>query len=146
MNLLHTRFSALLGAGLLLALAHGATLAADTGGASSLRGVYQQRLPDGSVLFTERPGPGSRIERQWRFPAEDPAEAAARRAELRAESEAVSLRLQRLIEQRERLDAELAIERMRQAGLRAWLESRADAPRAVVTPRGRRGDGRPFAP
>ncbi|WP_119155044.1 hypothetical protein [Caldimonas tepidiphila] len=117
MNILHTRSRALLCSGAVLALACGSVAAADPGGPSH-RTVYQQRQPDGTLLLTDRipyGGEDNVLEQTWTFPAEDPAVAAARRAELRAAHDAVNERLNRLVMHRERVDAELAMERMRLA-------------------------------
>ena len=135
---LHTCFRALLCSGAALALSCGVAVAADAGGGPSQRTVYQQRQPDGTLLITDRipyGGEDQVIEQTWSFPAEDPAQSAARRAELRAERDAVSERLNRMIAHRERLDAELAMTRMRLASERAWRESeRAWRERHAVPP------------
>jgi hypothetical protein len=79
--------------------------------------ILRQRLPDGSVVFTDRPQSGGKTEKRWNFDSEDPAAAAARRAELRSESATVSERIARQqADEREReLQAELARSRAAQA-------------------------------
>ena len=110
-------------AGLLLAsLAH--AQAEVPAAASRPQEIFQQRLPDGTRLLTDRPRPGARTERAWSMPAEDAedaedAEAAAlRRAAALRESERVSERIGRDLQaerDREALEARLGQERARDA-------------------------------
>lgn len=101
--------------------------------------IVRQRLPDGSVVFTDRPLPGAPIEKRWSVEPEDPEAAQARRDALARESAAVSERLnRRAAEQREtELQAELARTRAaRDAAEREAARARAEAetPRAIVWP------------
>ena len=83
--------------------------------------IFQQRLPDGTRLLTDRPRPGARTERAWSMPAEDAEDAeaaAARRAAALRESERVSERIGRDLQaerEREALEARLGQERARDA-------------------------------
>jgi len=100
--------------------------------------ILRQRLPDGSVVFTDRPQSGAKTEKRWNFEPEDPAAAAARRAELRSESATVSERIARQqADEREReLQAELARSRAAQeAAEREAALARAEAgnPPSYVT-------------
>lgn len=115
-----------------LALAAGAT-------AHAAQEIVRQRLPDGRVVFTDRPQPGGTIERRWSVEPEDPVAAQARRDALERESAAVSERLnRRAAETREaELQAELARTRAaRDAAEREAARARAEAeaPRAIVWP------------
>jgi hypothetical protein len=79
-------------------------------------------LSDGRVLLTDQPVRGATTERSWQLPVDDPAVARQRAADVSAEAERVSERIQRMIEQDRRADEErertrlarLAIERDRQ--------------------------------
>lgn len=100
--------------------------------------ILRQRLPDGSIVFTDRPQSGGKTEKRWNFEAEDPVAAAARRAELRSESEAVSERIARQqADEREReLQAELARSRAAQAAAEreaALARAEATNPPSYVT-------------
>src|SRR5262245_39384158 len=78
--------------------------------------IYQQRGPDGRIIFTARPSPGATTERTWSFDPEDPqaAEAAqARREAGRTEAAQVTERIARGIEQQQRREQEMEIERLR---------------------------------
>lgn len=78
--------------------------------------VYQQRLPDGSVVLSDRPVPGAQVQRTWQTWQEDPAtvrERLERRERMQREAEAVSERIQRGIEQREQAAARSENERLR---------------------------------
>jgi hypothetical protein len=69
--------------------------------------IYLQRASDGRVVLTDRPSPTAVTERSWQVEREDP-EAARRRAlEMQREAAAVSDRIQRRIDDRKRLEAEL---------------------------------------
>ncbi|MCW7539613.1 hypothetical protein OOT46_17350 [Aquabacterium sp. A7-Y] len=116
-----------------LAIAGWTAQAVAAGPAGGSQAIYQQRLPDGSILLTDRPGPGGVIQRSWALPAEDPASAAARRAAGRSEAAETQERLQRSIELRQRLDAELELERLRRDQALAVLSAereRAERERA----------------
>lgn len=113
--------------------------------------VYQQRLPDGRVVFSDRPEPGAVTERHWSFVPDDPAQAAARREAARTEANEVHQRVQRAADYRQQLDNELEIERMRRAQAMALLEAERERtarqlaeqnPPAVVIP----GWQRPWLP
>jgi len=87
--------------------------------------IYQQRGPDGRILFTDRPNPGATTERTWRFDPEDPkaAEAAeARREASRIEAAQVNERIARGIEQQQRRELEMEIERMRLSQTQAGID------------------------
>ena len=132
MHTLFTRPGALLCSGV-LALACNVALAADPGAGTPHHTVYQHRQPDGTLLLTDRipyGGEDNILEQTWSFPVEDPAVAAARRAELRAEHDAITERLHRMIAQRERLAAEQQMERMRLSSFRAWREAEWQHPHA----------------
>lgn len=103
--------------------------------------IVRQRLPDGRILFTDRPQPGVPIEQRWSIEPEDPVAAQARREALQRESAAVSERLNRqATESREReLQAELARERAARAAAereaaRARADAAAEPARAIVWP------------
>ncbi|UZD54761.1 hypothetical protein [Caldimonas aquatica] len=99
----------------------------------ALTKVYQQRLPDGRVVLTDRPVPGGGApERRWDFEPEDPAraaEAAAKREAASREAAEVNERIQRSIEHRERLQRDLELERLRRE--RALVELQAERERAA---------------
>ena len=78
--------------------------------------VYQQRLPDGSVVLSDRPVQGAQIQRTWQTWQDDPAtvrERQERRERMQREAQAVSERIQRGIEQREQAAAQSESERLR---------------------------------
>lgn len=113
-------------------------LAASTG-VPAAQEIVRQRLPDGRIVFTDRPQPGGTIEQRWSVEPEDPVAAQARREAVRRESSEVSERLnRRAAETREQeLKAELARERAaRDAAEREAARARAEAetPRAVAWP------------
>jgi flagellar biosynthesis GTPase FlhF len=118
------------------------TLVLMTEPAAAAQEIVRQRLPDGRVVFTDRPVPGATIEKRWSVEPEDPVAAQARREALARESAAVSERLTRnAAAQREAdLQAELARERAaRDAAEREAARARAEAaeqaaPRAIVWP------------
>jgi len=91
--------------------------------------VYQQRLPDGSVVLSDSALPGAQVQRTWQTWREDPAtvqERQERRERMQREAEAVSERIQRGIEQREQAAARAENERRRSA----LSEAERDAERA----------------
>ncbi|HSV70420.1 MAG TPA: hypothetical protein VLI72_09925 [Methylibium sp.] len=99
--------------------------------------IVRQRLPDGSIVFTDRPQPGGTIEQRWQFEPEDPVAAQARRDALQRESDAVSERLNRReADARERaLQAELARARADQAAAESEAaRARAEEPRHIAWP------------
>jgi hypothetical protein len=116
----------LLGALLLL----GATPA---GQAQPSQEILRQRLPDGSVVFTDRPQSGAKTEKRWNFESEDPAAAAARRAELRSESATVSERIAR--QQADERERELQAELVRSRAAQAAAEREAALARAEAANR-----------
>jgi hypothetical protein len=78
--------------------------------------VYQQRLPDGSMVLSDRAVPGAQVQRTWQTWREDPAtvqERQERRERMQREAQAVSERIQRSIEQREQAAARAENERLR---------------------------------
>lgn len=136
------------GAAVALGLA-AAAVAAD--GERPPQTIYQQRLPDGRVVFTDRPEPGAQTERNWQIVPDDPVAAAARREAARAEARDITERVQKAADYRQKLDTELEIERMRRAQALAALEAerernaRAQAeqpPPVIVVP----GVQRPWLP
>ncbi len=70
--------------------------------------IVQQRLSDGRILLTNTPVRGATTERTWQVPVEDPAAARQRALEVSAEAERVSERIQRMLDQERRADAESA--------------------------------------
>lgn len=105
--------------------------------APAAREIVQQRLPDGRVIFTDRPQPGAKTERRWTTTPEDPAEADARRAASQRESAAVSERIGRQIEQQRERDQEVELARAKAAQAEAEREAararaEAEAPPPVV--------------
>ena len=95
--------------------------------------VYQQRMPDGTVVLSDHPVPGATIQRTWQTWQEDPAtarERQERRERMEREAQAVSERIQRGIEQREQATARSENERLRAA--LAQAERDAERARAEV--------------
>jgi hypothetical protein len=76
------------------------------------RAIYQQRRPDGSVVLSDRPASGMKTEREWAVEPEDPEKANARRDASRAESERVTERIQRSLDQQAERDAALEAHRL----------------------------------
>lgn len=79
----------------------------------SARTVYMQRDAEGKTVFTDRPAAGFVTERRWAIEPEDPDAAAARREAGRAQSERVTERIQRSIDQQQQRVNELQIEQLR---------------------------------
>lgn len=79
----------------------------------SVRTVYMQRDAEGKTVFTDRPAAGLVTERRWAIEPEDPDAAAARREAGRAQSERVTERIQRAIDQQQQRVNELQIEQLR---------------------------------
>jgi hypothetical protein len=114
------------------------------------RDIVQQRLPDGRVIFTDRPLSEARTLRTWQFEPEDPQLAAARRAAAERESAAVSERIARRLEQEREIDREMDLARLeaaRAAAERDAVRAREAEPRQVIVwpPHGWR-PGPPFRP
>src|SRR5690349_18745328 len=89
--------------------------AASAGAAAGTTEVVQQRLSDGRILLTDHPVRGATTERSWQMPNDDPAAARQRAADVRTEAKEVSERIQRMLDQERRADAER--ERTRLAAL-----------------------------
>ena len=87
--------------------------AASTVPADSARTVYMQRDANGKMVFTDRPAAGLVTERRWAIEPEDAEAAAARREASRAQSERVTERVQRSIDQQQQRVNELQIEQLR---------------------------------
>ena len=81
--------------------------------ADSTRMVYMQRDANGKTVFTDRPAAGLVTERRWAIEPEDAEAAAARREASRAQSERVTERIQRSIDQQQQRVNELQIEQLR---------------------------------
>ena len=81
--------------------------------ADSARTVYMQRDAHGKMVFTDRPAAGLVTERRWAFEPEDAEAAAARREASRAQSERVTERIQRSIDEQQQRVNELLIEQLR---------------------------------
>ncbi|MGA0612132.1 hypothetical protein [Caldimonas sp. KR1-144] len=105
------------------------------------RAIVQQRLPDGSILLTDRPQANATTTRRWDVPAAPPADAASaaeRRAKAEADAATVNERFARQLEQQRERDAALEIERQRAAAAAAEREAaqarlrEAPAPDVVV--------------
>lgn len=105
------------------------------------RDIVQQRLPDGRVIFTDRPLSDARTLRTWQYQPEDPQLAALRRAAAERESAAVTERIARQLEQQREIEGDVALARARAAAAEAErdaAQARAEAtePQVVVWPRG----------
>ena len=70
--------------------------------------IVQQRLSDGRLLLTDNPVRGATTERSWVMRTEDPAVAQRRAAEVSAEAQQVSERIQRMLDEQRRADEESA--------------------------------------
>jgi len=67
--------------------------------------IYQQRMPDGRIVLTDRPISSAKTERTWELAHEDAAGARLRSEQVRLEAQAVSERIQRRIDyQQQRSD------------------------------------------
>ena len=77
------------------------------------REIVQQRLPDGSVIFTDRPQPNAKTERSWQVTPDEPG-AEARRAEAQRNAAAVIERAarQREAERDRELERQIAGDRL----------------------------------
>ena len=80
--------------------------AASATAATASTQVVQQRLSDGRILLTDHPVRGATTERSWQMTNEDPVAARQRAADVRAEAKEVSERIQRMLDQERRADAE----------------------------------------
>ncbi|MEP6739326.1 MAG: hypothetical protein ABJA61_03045 [Caldimonas sp.] len=67
--------------------------------------ILQQRTADGRLLLTDRPVAGAKTERAWQIDAVDTSAARQRALDVKVEAQVVSERIQRRIEQQERLAA-----------------------------------------
>ncbi len=123
--------------------------------ADSARTVYMQRDANGKTVFTDRPAAGLVTERRWAIEPEDPEAAAARREASRAQSDRVTERIQRSIDQQQQHINELQIEQARAQGAADALQAerlrereRQDEPRYVLLPPYARpfGHGGPHRP
>ncbi|AKJ31781.1 hypothetical protein [Caldimonas brevitalea] len=108
-------------AGWFVLLAGALWFGAATPTAAAEQAIYQQRLPDGQVVITDRPVPGAVILKTWNVPTDDPAQAAARRAAAQQEAAQTAERVQRNLESRQQLDTQLEIERLRRDQAQAEL-------------------------
>ncbi len=81
--------------------------------ADGARTVYMQRDANGKTVFTDRPSAGLVTEKRWTIEPEDPEAAAARREASRAQSERVTERIQRSIDQQQQRVNDLQIEQLR---------------------------------
>lgn len=95
------------------AAASASDASANSAATEPARAIYQQRTPDGRVVFTDRPAASAATERRWLIDAEDPSAAAARREASKAESDKVTERIQRSIDQQRQLDNALQIQQSR---------------------------------
>ncbi|RZU01106.1 hypothetical protein EV670_1821 [Rivibacter subsaxonicus] len=86
------------------------------------REIVQQRLPDGRVIFTDRPLPNAKIERSWQVTPDDPG-AEARRAAAQRDAAAVTERIARQTEAERERQAERQIAADRAAAARAEREA-----------------------
>jgi hypothetical protein len=104
-----------------------------------VRDIVQQRLPDGRVIFTDRPVSDARTLRTWQYQPEDPQLAASRRAAAERESTAVSERIARQLEQQREIDREIEMARLEAAADAARDAARerneAEPPQVIVWPR-----------
>jgi hypothetical protein len=130
----------LLAAGLSLALLAQAEDVAAPPAPAAPRDIVQQRLPDGRIVFTDRPQAGAATVRTWRFEPEDAAAAEARRAAAQQESQRVSERIARQIESQAERNKELDLARLRAAEAQAERDAararaEAAAARQIVVAR-----------
>ena len=98
------------------------------------REIVQQRLPDGSVIFTDRPQPGAKTERSWQVTPDD-AGAEARRAEAQRNATAVIERAARQREAERDREAERQIAADRLAAARAERDAEQARLRALEAAR-----------
>jgi hypothetical protein len=117
---------------LLLACLLGAGLAAAQEPAP--REIVQQRLPDGSVIFTDRPQPGAKTERSWQVTPDDPG-AAARRTEAERNAAAIIERGAREREAQRDRELERQIAADRAAAARAERDAELARLRAIEAER-----------
>ena len=106
-----------------------------------IRTIYMQRDANGKTVFTDRPAAGLVTERRWAIEPEDAQAAAARREASRAQSDRVTERIQRSIDQQQQRFNELQIEQARAQGAADALQAerlrervRQDEPRYVLLP------------
>ena len=93
----------------------GAAGIAQAADSSATTQIYQQRDADGHAVFTDRPSPKSVTERTWQMNREDPVAAQQRAMEVKREADAVSERVQRMIEAQLRRASEEDMMRMQLA-------------------------------
>lgn len=91
--------------------------------AGATRSIVQQRLPDGSIVLTDRPLGEAQTLRTWQFEREDEQAAAERRAAAQREAAAVSERIERRLEQQREIDRELEMARLQAAQAAAEREA-----------------------
>jgi len=97
--------------------------AGDADAPAAARRIYQQRLPDGRVVLTDRPQREATTERTWTAPPEDAVAAQARREEARLAAVAVDERIGRQIEAQRQRELALDIERMRLSAAQAAAQA-----------------------
>lgn len=92
-------------------------------GAAGGTQIYQQRLPDGRIVISDRPEAGATTQRSWQFAPEDAQAAALRRDAARREAQAVTERIQRQLDDQQERDERRELERLRLAEAQARLEA-----------------------
>jgi hypothetical protein len=90
-------------------------------------------------VLTDRPSANAVTERTWQMEREDPAAVHQRALEVRREADAVSERVQRMIEAQERRATEADLERMRLARFQrpadaSWSDGDGDGSAIIVAP------------
>jgi hypothetical protein len=96
--------------------------------AAATTAVVQQRLSDGRILLTDRPVRGATTERSWQMTNDDPAAARQRAADVRAEAQQVSERIQRMLDQERRADIERERSRLAALAMAQQQQQRDDEP------------------
>lgn len=94
--------------------------------------IYQQRLPDGRIVISDRPDASAKTQRTWEFAPEDAQAAQRRRDEARREAQAVTDRIQQQLDEQQQRDERRELERLRLAEAQARLDAeraRAEAAR-----------------
>jgi hypothetical protein len=117
------------GIGVVLIAAMFASTAVSAAGGAGTE-IFQQRTPDGRIVFTDRPVSGAVTQRQWTPPVEDALAARQRREDARRDAEAVSERIQRSIEADRQREQELRLAQMQLAAAQAVRD--AEAARAAA--------------
>lgn len=136
---------------MLVARAQGDTPTVPAAAPAPVRDIVQQRLPDGRVIFTDRPVRDARTLRTWQYQPEDPQLATARRAAAERESAAVTERIARRLEQQREIDRDIELARAQAAAAAAErdaarVRSEAEQPQVIVWPRRSFGPRPPFKP